>query len=177
MAGLKSFYKLFWVLEITISSLLRLALSVTSSVWSPDIVAPRARQWAGIPVKGFDIQIEQTGDIPEYGALVVSNHRSYLDIVVILSHLNAVFLAKKELKSWPIFSLAAKRGNTVLVDRSSAESRATARQALAERLAQGISVVVFPEGTTAGPGILPFKNGIFHLAATKDIPVVPVALL
>ncbi len=177
MAILKSFYKLFWVVEITILSLLRLVLAVASSGWSPALVASRARQWAGILVKGLDIQIEQTGDIPEYGALVVSNHKSYLDIVVILSHLNAAFLAKKELKSWPIFGLAAKRGNTVFVDRSSAESRAMARQALADRLAQGISVVVFPEGTTsAGPGILPFKNGIFHLAATKDIPVVPVAV-
>ncbi len=165
------------VIGITIVSLLRLAVAVASSGWSPDLVASRARQWAGMLVKGLGIHIEQTGDIPEDGALVVSNHRSYLDIVVILYHLNAAFLAKKELESWPIFGLAAKRGNTVFVDRSSAESRAMARQAIGERLAQGISVVVFPEGTTsAGPGILPFKNGIFHLAATKDIPVVPVAV-
>lgn len=159
------------------SSLLRLALAVSSSGWSPDLVASRARQWAEMLVKKLDIHIEQTGNIPEDGVLVVSNHRSYLDIVVILSRMNAAFLAKKELESWPIFGPAAKRGNTVFVDRSSAESRAKARQALGERLAQKISVVVFPEGTTsAGPGILPFKNGIFHLAATKEIPVVPVAV-
>lgn len=177
MADLKSLYRLFWVIEFTLFSLLRLALAVASSGWSPNLVASRARQWAGILVKGLDIEITQTGDIPDYGALVVSNHRSYLDIVIILSQLNAAFLAKKELKSWPIFGLAAKRGNTVFVDRSCAESRAMARQSLAERLSQGISVVVFPEGTTsAGPGILPLKNGIFHMAATKDIPVVPVAI-
>jgi 1-acyl-sn-glycerol-3-phosphate acyltransferase len=177
MAGLKSFCKLFMVIEITMSSLLRLAVAVSSSGWSPGLVASRARQWAATLVKKLDIHIEQIGNIPEGAALVVSNHRSYLDIIVILSRMNAAFLAKKELESWPIFGLAAKRGNTVFVDRSSAESRATARQALGERLAQGISVVVFPEGTTsAGPGILPFKKGIFHLAAEKKIPVVPVAV-
>lgn len=177
METLKSFYKLFWVIEVTLLSTFRLMLAAGSSGWSPQLVASRARQWAGLLVKGVDIEIEQTGDIPEHGGLVVSNHRSYLDIVVILSFLDAAFLAKKELQSWPIFGIAAKRGNTVFVDRSSAQSRATARQALAERLAQGISVVVFPEGTTsAGPGILPFKNGVFHLAAAKDIPVVPVAV-
>ena len=128
-------------------------------------------------VHGLDIRIETSGPIPDHGVLVVSNHRSYLDIVVILSHLDAAFLAKMELRSWPIFGWAANKGNTVFVDRSSAESRARARDALAERLAQGISVVVFPEGTTtAGPGLLPFKNGIFHLACKKDIPVVPVAV-
>ncbi len=163
------------VVEITMLSLLRLAVS--SSGWSPDLVASRARQWAATLVKKLEIHIEQTGIIPEEGALVVSNHRSYLDIVIILSHLNAAFLAKKELESWPIFGLAAKRGNTVFVDRSNAESRARARQALGERVAQGISVVVFPEGTTsAGPGILPFKKVIFHLAATKENPIVPVAV-
>ena len=177
MAVLKSFYKLFWVIEITMLSVLRLVLAAASPGWSAERVASRARQWAGILVKGLDIRIELTGDIPAYGTLVVSNHRSYLDIVVILSYLNAAFLAKKELKSWPIFGLAARRGNTVFVDRSSAQSRAMARKALAQRLSQGISVVVFPEGTTsAGPGILPFKNGIFHLAAAKEIPVVPVAV-
>ncbi len=177
MAGLKSLCRLFLVIGITMSSILRLAVTVSSSGWSPGLVASRARQWAGMLVKGLDIHIEQTGDIPENGVLVASNHRSYLDIVVILAHLKAAFLAKKELASWPLFGLAAKRGNTVFVDRSSAQSRTAARQALGEKLSQGISVVVFPEGTTsAGPGILPFKKGIFHLAATQEIPVVPVAI-
>ncbi|MCG8549208.1 MAG: 1-acyl-sn-glycerol-3-phosphate acyltransferase, partial [Desulfobacterales bacterium] len=87
MAGLKSFYKLFMVIGITMSSLLRLAVAVSSSGRSPDLAASRARQWAAMLVKTLDIHIEQTGNIPEEGALVVSNHRSYLDIVVILSHL------------------------------------------------------------------------------------------
>jgi 1-acyl-sn-glycerol-3-phosphate acyltransferase len=177
MAGLNAVYKLSMVIVMTISSLWQLAEAVSSSGWSPELVASRARQWAGMLVKNLDIHIEQTGEIPADGALVVSNHRSYLDIVIILAHLDAAFLAKKELASWPIFGRAAKRGNTVFVDRSSAESRANARQAIGEKLAQGISVVVFPEGTTsAGPGILPFKKGIFHLAALNNIPVVPAAI-
>ena len=177
MATLRSLYKLFWVMEVTVLSVLRLMAAVGAKGWDPSLVAGHAKRWAATLVHGLDIQIETSGAIPDHGALVVSNHRSYLDIVVILSHMDAAFLAKMELRSWPVFGWAAKKGNTVFVDRASAESRARAREALAERLAQGINVVVFPEGTTtAGPGILPFKNGIFHLAAKKKIPVVPVAV-
>ena len=174
---LKSLYRLFWVLEVTLYSILRLALAVSSSGWTPNLAASHARRWAATLVNGLDIRIKKTGDIPDHGVLVVSNHRSYLDIVVILSHIDAAFLAKAELKSWPVFGYAAQKGNTVFVDRSNAQSRTQARQALAERISQGVCVVVFPEGTTtAGPGLLPFKNGIFHMAAEKNIPVVPVSV-
>ena len=177
MATLKSLYRLFWVVEVTLFAVFRLILAISASGWSAGLTARHARRWADTLARGLDIRITVEGSIPDQGVLVVANHRSYLDIVVILSHMEAAFLAKAELKSWPVFGYAARKGNTVFVDRSDARSRAKSRQALAERISQGISVVVFPEGTTTkGPGLLPFKNGIFHLASGRDIPVAPVSV-
>ena len=178
MALLKSLYRLFWVIEVTLFSILRFAVAVSGSGWTANLAAAHARRWAATLTRGLDIRVTLQGRPPDQGALVVSNHRSYLDIVVILSHTDAAFLAKAELKNWPVFGYAAQKGNTVFVDRSSPESRSMARQALADRIDDGVSVVVFPEGTTtAGPGLLPFKNGIFHMAAQKGIPVVPVSVV
>jgi len=64
------------------------------------------------------------------------------------------------------------------VDRKNPESRQKSRTEVASRLAQGVSVVVFPEGTTtAGPGLKPFRTGSFQGAAGGEIPVVPVAVV
>lgn len=177
MGLLTSLYRLFWVMEVTLLAIVRFSFTVRSTGWHPSLPASHARRWARTIVTGLDIRVTVEGRMPDQGVLVVSNHRSYLDIVVILAQVEAAFLAKAELKNWPVFGPAARKGNTVFVDRSSPESRTLARKALAKRIRQGISVVVFPEGTTsAGPGLLPFKCGIFHMAAGKDIPVLPVSI-
>ena len=178
MGLLTSLYRLFWVVEVTLLAIARLTVAVRSFGWQPAIPAAHARRWAQTLVKGLDIRITMEGNFPVGGMLVISNHRSYLDILVILAQVEAAFLAKAELKAWPVFGRAAQKGNTVFVDRSSPESRKKARQAIAKRINQGISVVVFPEGTTSkGPGVLPFKAGIFHMAAGKGIPIVPVSIV
>jgi len=178
MGILTSLYRLFWVVEVTLLGIARLTFAIRASGWRPALPAAHARRWAQTLVNGLDIRVSMEGCFPEGGMLVVSNHRSYLDIVVILAQVEAAFLAKAELKGWPIFGRAARAGNTVFVDRSSPESRNKARKSLAKRICQGISVVVFPEGTTSkGPGVLSFKGGIFHMAAGKDIPILPVSIV
>lgn len=180
MGKLRAVWRLAKVLAVTLFRICRLFAAAAAKGWSPQLMARHAREWAHSLVKTLNIDITCHGSFPNQGGqgvLMVSNHRSYLDIVVILSHFESAFLAKKELRSWPVFGYAAHVGNTVFVDRSSRESRKASRQALLERLDQGISVVIFPEGTThGGPGLLPFKKGIFHMVAEQDIPVVPVGV-
>ena len=124
----------------------------------------------------MNIAIDRRGEIPAQGVLLVSNHRSYVDIAVIGSHLPCTFLAKRELKSWPVLGWAATTARTVYVSRDSASSRRESREAVGRKLSAGISFVVFPEGTTAASGLLPFKPGIFKTAADGGFPVVPVAI-
>jgi lyso-ornithine lipid O-acyltransferase len=174
---LRALWRLILVVGVTGVCVIRLTLACLVEGRTEKRVSHHARQWAAALVRMLLIDVRCHGVFPETGALIVANHRSYLDIVVVLSRVDAAFLAKKELRTWPVFGYAAAKGNTVFVDRSDAVSRRRSRQAVFDRLEKGISVVVFPEGTTyEGPGLLDFKAGIFHTAALLESPVVPAAV-
>lgn len=135
------------------------------------------RVWARQLSATVGLRVEQHGAIYRDGAIFVCNHRSYSDIAVLMSLMECAFLAKAELSKWPVLGFAARLGNTVFVDRTSAESRRRSRDNLKALLDEGLSVVVFPEGTsTAGPSFEPFRPGTFYLAAEIEKPVVPVAI-
>lgn len=143
----------------------------------PFLVARHAQVWAQRIIRRVALDVEVAGSLPKRPGLLVANHRSYIDIVAILSTLPSSFLAKAELRKWPVFGKAAHMGNTVFVDRKDPRSRLESRTRIRRRIREGIAVVVFPEGTTfEGPGLLPFHAGIFRLAAESDIPVIPVAV-
>lgn len=109
--------------------------------------------------------------------MLVANHRSWVDIPAILSCVECAFLAKHEMGGWPLFGALARRMHTVFVDRDSKPSRRHARRRLVDLLDEGLRVALFPEGTTSrGPGFLPFQPGMFHAAAERGVPVVPVAV-
>lgn len=170
-------YRLIAVLLITVFCVCRLIVACLIKGWTPQRVSHHASCWASVLVRHLNIDVTVNGTVPENGVMIVANHRSYLDIVVILSQVQAAFLAKQELRSWPVFGYAAMKGNTVFVDRSSRTSRETSRHELLKRLQQGICVVVFPEGTTSeGPGLLDFHKGVFHLAAQQGVHTVPAAV-
>ncbi len=136
-----------------------------------------ARAWAAHLSRAFGIEAIVETPMPAAGALIVSNHRSYLDICATMAQMPLSFTAKAELERWPIMGWAARTGGTVFVDRSSPESRDRTRQIIRERLDRGLSMVVFPEGTTfEGPGLLEFRPGIFRLAAEGGFPIVPAAI-
>jgi 1-acyl-sn-glycerol-3-phosphate acyltransferase len=102
----------------------------------------------------------------------VSTHSSWLDILVLGATLEASFIAKAEIGSWPLVNLIAGLGRTVYVRRTRAS---TAREALAmrDRLARGDSLILFPEGTTSdGAHVLPFRSAFLSVA---EYPVAPGA--
>ncbi len=112
--------------------------------------------------------------------LFVSNHVSWLDIVVFGALLKAAFIAKREVAAWPGFGGLARLSRTVFIDR---QRRRTAdqRDALAARLDAGDSLILFAEGTSSdGMRILPFKSAFFVLAERspmgRPLPVQPVAI-
>jgi 1-acyl-sn-glycerol-3-phosphate acyltransferase len=128
-------------------------------------------------VRALGVQVEKRGYIPAERVLIVANHRSYIDIPILLSALPCVFLAKREVSEWPLFGRAAELQSTVWVDRDCPESRSRAVASAEDVLARGISFAAFPEGTTtAGPGVKPFFPGLFRLAEKRGFPVLPVAV-
>jgi 1-acyl-sn-glycerol-3-phosphate acyltransferase len=135
------------------------------------------RRLAGLLVRLLGVAAVVEGQAPEGLCVVVANHRSYVDIPLLMSTMPSIFLAKIEIAGWPLFGTAARLTSTVFVDRDDPVSRRRAFAALGEVLDRGERVVVFPEGTTStGPGCLPFRTGAFRLAAVRDLPIVPVAI-
>jgi 1-acyl-sn-glycerol-3-phosphate acyltransferase len=119
----------------------------------------------------FRIETQFTGDIPSSG-LLVCNHLSYLDILVLSALAPCVFVAKREVTHWPVFGWFAKLAGTVFVHR---EQRSQAGQTVKEieaALQTGAVVVLFPEGTSSGgESILPFKSSLLEPAARQTYPL------
>jgi 1-acyl-sn-glycerol-3-phosphate acyltransferase len=97
----------------------------------------------------------------DFPLLILANHASWLDIVVITALTPAVFVAKKEVAGWPIFGWLAKLQRTVFIDRERRHRTGAATQEIAERLIGGDAVVLFAEGTSSdGNRILPFRSAL-----------------
>jgi 1-acyl-sn-glycerol-3-phosphate acyltransferase len=108
--------------------------------------------------------------------LFVSNHSSWLDIVVLGGALDACFVAKREVGEWPVINIVAKLGRTVFVSRSRTQTKGEAG-VIRERLGQGDNIILFPEGTTSDGGrVLPFRSAFLSVADHARI-VQPVSVV
>lgn len=123
------------------------------------------------------IQVIEQGFLPEPPCILVANHVSYVEPIALASRFTATAIAKKEVGDWPVVGPAVRSLGVMLVDRQCAASGARVLFEAWDRLRAGVSVVVFPEGTTtAGDDVLPFRRGIFGLAKLAGVPIVPVAI-
>ena len=112
--------------------------------------------------------------------IYASNHTSFLDLPGLRLAIPTQFrpLAKKELLKIPVFGLIAKV-TTVVVDRSSNESRKSSIQTLKKHISSGLSLLIFPEGTqnrTKEP-LQPFYDGAFRLAKETQTPIMPIVVI
>jgi 1-acyl-sn-glycerol-3-phosphate acyltransferase len=99
--------------------------------------------------------------------LVAANHSSWLDIAVITAVAPVVFVAKREVATWPLFGLLAKLQRTVFVDRTRRHKTDEVNAEIASRLAEGDPVVLFAEGTSSdGNRVLPFRTAL--IGAARD---------
>jgi 1-acyl-sn-glycerol-3-phosphate acyltransferase len=118
-------------------------------------------------------QLPQTGFV----GLVVSNHLSWLDILVLQSLMPGSFVAKKEVRQWPVVGYLAQACATIFVDRSSPRSARSMVEDTAAAIAQGYAVVVFPEGTSSnGQALGDFHANIFESAIRAQAPVQVLSL-
>ncbi|GEO38435.1 1-acyl-sn-glycerol-3-phosphate acyltransferase [Skermanella aerolata] len=127
---------------------------------------PRAYHAVCARILGF--QVDVAGQPAAEGpTLVVSNHSSYLDIIVLGSLIRGSFVAKTEVGGWPFFGLLAKLQHTVFVDRK-VRNAGVHRDDIKSRLEAGDTLILFPEGTSSdGNRTLPFKTALFSVASLK----------
>jgi len=108
----------------------------------------------------------------------VANHVSWLDVTILASLLaHFRFVAKAEIARWPLFGAVFRSIGTVYIERTNRKAAFDSYRDAAERIRQGASVVVFPEGTRGkGYALRPFKKGPFVLAISAQAPVVPTVV-
>lgn len=171
------YYLLFYIWSI-ICILLALPLSLISA----DLLHNFAIVWGRgcLSFAGLKLTIKGAEHIPsDSPAIFVSNHQSNFDIPILYAGLPIQFrwMAKKELFRVPFFGLAMKRGGYIPIDRSDRRKAMQSINIAAEKIKQGASVIIFPEGTRTPDGdVQAFKKGALIIAAKAHVPVVPIAI-
>ncbi len=115
-------------------------------------------------VERMGVRVRMVGTWPERG-VVISNHVGYLDIIAFAALRRCVFVAKLEIKDWPVLGWMTTMAGTVYVDRGHGGSAARAKSRMEAAEAAGLQVVFFPEGTTSnGRTVLKFHSGLLAQA-------------
>lgn len=116
---------------------------------------------------------------PKQNYFIIGNHLSYLDAILIGCKKPGLFVAKKEVKYWPLLGQLAWLGGAIFVDRSKTGPTANRPYIgqIADYLKKGLTILVFPEGTSSNSeGVLPFKKAIFASPILAEIPILPLTL-
>lgn len=131
------------------------------------------RRWAGGIMTILHVDVVFDGPIPSAGPFVlVTNHLSYLDIILLAQVVPAVFVAKREVRSWPVWGVLSRAMGTIYVDRERRRDTLRVSGAIEQALHRGDNVVIFPEGTsTDGSTVAPFRSSLLDAASRTGRPV------
>jgi 1-acyl-sn-glycerol-3-phosphate acyltransferase len=132
--------------------------------------------WCRFACRVLGIRVTTHGSMPSSG-LLVSNHLSYLDVVVLSSIRSCVFVAKRDVASWPLFGWLAHAAGTIFVDRERRFSSPKVVNGIRDAIAGGSVVVLFPEGTSSdGSMVLPFKSALLEPAVQLRSPIAAASI-
>lgn len=173
MRGARALARLGALLALTAATLLG---------WVVALALPRAarerrraalrRAWARCAARVLGLRIERTGPLPSAPYFLVTNHLSYVDVLLLWSALDCVFLAKSEVERWPLIGFLARMAGTRFVDRRRPSDLLRVGAELRSLLQSGRGVAIFPEGTSSdGARVLPFKPPLFEVALRAGLPV------
>ncbi|CAG2158770.1 lysophospholipid acyltransferase family protein [Cupriavidus numazuensis] len=138
----------------------------------------RIREWSRelLRICGVTVEISDSHGPPR-GALVVANHISWLDIFVLNAWSPFRFVAKSEIRGWPVIGWLCVQTGTLFIERGKKRDAHRTLHHIADCLLQGDIVCVFPEGTTSdGVSVLPFHSNLLQAAISAGRPIQPVAL-
>lgn len=140
--------------------------------------APRsAPRWARAILRSVGVRVRISGRLPRRRALLVANHVSWLDTVVLLAVVPCRLLAKTEVRGRPVVGRLAAAAGTVFIDRSRPRTLPATVAVVAAALRDGAVVAAFPEGTTGcGETVGPFRPALFQAAVDARVPVAPVTI-
>lgn len=136
------------------------------------------REWSRQMLRIMGVELEVRGRPHDTGPmLVVANHISWLDILVMNACQPARFVSKADARHWPVLGALISGAGTLFIERESRRDAMRVVHLMAERLLDRDMVAVFPEGTTGdGRSVLPFHANLLQAAIATSTPVLPVAL-
>ncbi len=135
------------------------------------------RLWSRLMLGVFGIRLRVSGRLPEAPCLVVANHISWLDIVVLHALWPMWLVAKAEIRGWPMIGRLADLAGTLFIQRGSESSRRRVNRRMAALLKRGEKVGIFPEGgIRPEAGVGPFHARLFAAAVRVGVPVLPIAI-
>jgi len=139
--------------------------------------AVQIHRWCRRIVQAMGVSVEVVGRAPAGGA-VVSNHLSYLDILLYSAVRPFVMVSKSDVRGWPLLGWLTAQAGTVYVDRcGTPESYPAVNAAMAGAYRTGLPVLFFPEGTTTNASeVMPFRRGLFHSVLHGHVPLRTAAL-
>ena len=130
------------------------------------------RLWGRSAATVLGMTLDASGVAPRPPFLLVVNHLGYADVVALAARCECVFVAKKEVESWPAVGRLCRSMRTIFVDRRSRRDIPRVLSQIEAALDEGAGVVLFAEGTsTPGRRVLPFKSPLLEAAARRGLPV------
>ena len=155
-----------------------LALGAAAAVLNPNGVDERfMRGWCRLACAILGLRVRRVGTPAPCPSLYAANHISWLEILALGSVTPLGFVAKDDVRRWPLIGALAAAAGTLFLRRGSARAAARVVSSAVERLAEGRSVAVFPEGTsTSGESVLAFKASLFEAPARLGCDVQPVSV-
>ena len=135
------------------------------------------RHWSRGLLRILGVRVSVVGHLPAPPYLLAANHLGYLDVLVLAAELPVRFVAKSEVRRWPVWGPLAAWTGTLFLDRERARDAHRVATAVEGTLAAGEAVSIFAEGTSSpGDAVLPYRPALFEGAVASRAPVVPAAL-
>ena len=167
--------------------LLRMLVHLGVGLWIIQFRFPRmsqvardsaVRAWAHTMLACLGVQLRVLGEVPTTGpVLLVANHISWLDIVVMHAARHCRFISKSDIQHWPLVGTLATAAGTLYIARESRRDALRVVHRMADCLRAQDVLAVFPEGTTGdGSSVLPFHANLLQAAISANAPALPIGL-
>lgn len=139
-----------------------------SVIWKNYVI----KSWAWVTGFILGLRIERKGKPPNPPFFLVSNHLSYIDVVLLWRYLDATFVAKSEIKSWPFFGWGTRTLGVLFINRELKRDVPRMNKCISDAISEEQGVIIFPEGTSSrGENVLPFNAPLLEYPSEQQMPV------
>lgn len=176
MSALRKLYRLILLAILIVIGAILTILFLRNTIPARSFSTTLITTWLGLAARTFGVKIKVFGEPLAEKTLFVSNHISWLDILILGSLVPVHFLSKHEVKNIPVIGWLATRAGTLYIHRGKSESASEASSEITAVLKQNHNSLVFPEGTTTDSHIKKFHSRMMQAAIDADAMVQPVAI-